>query len=122
MPNEKQSGSLLPIILIIGAIWFFTQQGSAPKPVQPDPIKPTPDLISVKPSAEQAWEAFAVAVESKMLGGTMQQHTDHLLKIADTLKDAGTLTDISRVDEWRAKRIDITDANRAEIAKKLRGK
>lgn len=122
MPSDKQSGSLLPIIVIIGAIWFFSQQGSAPKPVQPEPIKPTPDLISVKPSAEQAWEAFAVAVESKILGGTMQQHTDHLLKIADTLKDAGTLTDISRVDEWRAKRIDITDANRADIAKKLRGK
>jgi hypothetical protein len=57
-----------------------------------------------------------------MLGGTMQQHTDHLLKIADTLKEAGTLTDVSRVDEWRAKRIDITEANRAEIVKKLRGK
>lgn len=122
MPSEKQSVSLLPIILIIGAIWFFTQQGSKPKPVEPEPIKPTPDLISVKPSAEQTWEAFAVAVESKMLGGTMQQHTDHLLKIADTLKDAGTLTDISRVEEWRAKRIDITDANRADIVKKLRGK
>lgn len=122
MPSDKQSGSLLPIILIIGAIWFFTQQGSKPKPVEPEPTKPTPDLISVKPSAEQTWEAFAVAVESKMLGGTMQQHTDHLLKIADTLKDAGTLTDISRVEEWRAKRIDITDANRADIVKKLRGK
>lgn len=122
MPNEKQSGSLLPIILIIGTIWFFTQQRLQPKPVEPEPINPTPDLISVKPSADQTWEAFAVAVESKMLGGTMQQHTDHLLKIADTLKDAGTLTDISRVDEWRAKRIDITDANRADIAKKLRGK
>ena len=122
MPSDKQSGSLLPVVLIIGAIWFFSQQGSAPKPVQPDLIKPTPDLISVKPSAEQTWEAFAVAVESKMLGGTMQQHTDHLLKIADTLKEAGTLTDVSRVDEWRAKRIDITEANRAEIVKKLRGK
>ena len=77
MPSDKQSGSLLPVVLIIGAIWFFSQQGSAPKPVQPDLIKPTPDLISVKPSAEQTWEAFAVAVESKMLGGTMQQHTDH---------------------------------------------
>jgi methylaspartate ammonia-lyase len=109
-------------MLIIGAIWFFSQQGSTPKPVKPEPIKPTPDLISVKPSAEQTWEAFAVAVESKMLGGTMQQHTDHLIKIADTLKDAGKLTDISRVDQWRAKRIDITDANRADIAKKLRGK
>lgn len=122
MPSEKQTGSLLPLVLIIGAIWLFSQQGSAPKPVQPDPIEPTPDLISVKPSAEQTWDAFAVAVESKMLGGTMQQHTDHLLKIADTLREAGTLTDVSRVDEWRAKRIDITEANRAEIAKKLRGK
>ena len=122
MPTENKSGSLLPIILIIGAIWLFTQQGSTPKPVEPEPIKPTPDLISVKPSAEQTWEAFAVAVESKMLGGTMQQHTDHLLKIADTLKETGTLTDISRVDDWRAKRIDITEANRAEIVKKLRGK
>lgn len=122
MASDKQSGSLLPIVLIIGAIWLFIQQAFEPKPVQPEPIEPTPDLISVKPSAEQTWEAFAVAVESKMLGGTMQQHTDHVLKIADTLKEAGTLTDVSRVDEWRAKRIDITEANRAEIVKKLRGK
>jgi hypothetical protein len=122
MPSDKQSGNLLPIIIVIAAIWFFSQQGSTPKPDEPQPITPTPDVISVKPSAEQTWEAFAVAVESKMLGGTMQQHTDHLVKIVDTLKAAGTLTDVSRVEQWRAARIEITDANRADIARKLRGK
>lgn len=121
MANSNQS-TPLPFILLLVGLCFYFGINKTPKPTEPQPIKPPPDLISVKPSAEQTWEAFAVAVESKMLGGTMQQHTDHLLKIADTLKDAGTLTDISRVEEWRAKRIDITDANRADIVKKLRGK
>ncbi len=122
MANDKPQGSILPLILIIGAIWFFTQQGT-PKPVQPDPVKPTPDVTEPKPvTAQDAWEMLAYTVEKKLIGGEMQQHTDHILKIVDTLKASGTLSDVGRVEQWRAKRIEITDANRSEIAKILRGK
>ena len=122
MANDKPQGSILPLLLIIGAIWFFTQQGT-PKPVQPDPVKPTPDVTEPKPvTAQDAWEMLAYTVEKKLIGGEMQQHTDHLLKIVDTLKASGTLSDVGRVEPWRAKRIEITDANRSEIAKTLRGK
>lgn len=122
MANDKPQGSMLPLILIIGAIWFFTQQGT-PKPVQPDPVKPTPDVTEPKPvTANDAWEMLAYTVEKKLIGGEMQQHTDHLLKIVDTLKTSGTLSDVARVEPWRAKRIEITDANRSDIAKILRGK
>lgn len=122
MANDKPQGSILPLLLIIGAIWFFTQQGT-PKPVQPDPVKPTPDITEPKPvTANDAWEMLAYTVEKKLIGGELQQHTDHLLKIVDTLKASGTLSDVGRVDQWRAKRIEITDANRSDIAKTLRGK
>ncbi len=122
MANDKPQGSILPLILIIGAIWFFTQQGT-PKPAQPDPVKPTPDVTEPKPvTAQDAWEMLAYTVEKKLIAGEMQQHTDHILKIVDTLKASGTLSDVGRVEQWRAKRIEITDANRSEIAKTLRGK
>lgn len=122
MPSEKSQGSILPLVVIVAAIWFFTQQGT-PKPVQPDPVKPTPDVTEPKPvTASDAWEMLAYTVEKKLIGGEMQQHTDHVLKIVDTLKASGTIPDIARVESWRAKRIEITDANRSEIAKTLRGK
>lgn len=124
MANEPQSGSPLLLIVIIGAVIFFaTRGGSTPDPVKPEPVKPTPDVIEPKPvTASDAWEMLAYTVEKKLIGGEMQQHTDHLLKIVDTLKASGTIPDVSRVDSWRAKRIEITDSNRSEIAKQLRGK
>lgn len=122
MASEKPQGSILPLVLIGVAIWFFTQQGT-PKPVQPDPAKPTPDITEPKPvTANDAWEMLAYTVEKKLVGGEMEQHTDHLLKLLDKLKASGTIPDLSRVDAWRAKRIEITDANRSDIAKTLRGK
>ena len=122
MANDKPQGSIIPLLVIVAAIWFFTQQGM-PKPVQPDPVKPTPDVTEPKPvTAQDAWEMLAYTVEKKLIGGEMQQHTDHILKIVDTLKASGAIPDASRVEPWRAKRIEITDANRSDIAKTLRGK
>lgn len=124
MASEPQSGSLLPIVLVIAAVWFFTSRGSSP--VAPEPVKPQPDVVQPvepqKPTAEQCWDALAKCVENRWIGGTMQQHTDHLVKIVDGLKASGSITDDSRVNDWRAKRVEITDANRALIAAKLRGK
>lgn len=124
MANEPQSGSPLLLIVIIGAVIFFaTRGGSNPDPVKPEPVKPTPDVVEPKPvTANDAWEMLAYTVEKKLIGGEMQQHTDHILKIVDTLKASGTIPDVARVESWRAKRIEITDANRSDIAKILRGK
>jgi hypothetical protein len=124
MASEPQQSNPLLLIVIIGAVIFFaTRGGSAPDPVKPDPVKPTPDVVDPKPvTASDAWNMLAFTVEKKLIGGEMQQHTDHILKIVDTLKASGTLPDVARVDLWRAKRIEITDSNRSEIAKQLRGK
>jgi hypothetical protein len=126
MANEPQGNvSLLPLILV-AAVVFFASRGCTPQePVKPEP--PKPDQVEVpveklKPTPDQCWDALAKCVESKWIGGTMQQHTDHLVKIVDGLKASGSVADDSRVSEWRAKRIDITDTNRAQIAAKLRGK
>jgi hypothetical protein len=124
MASEPQQSNPLLLIVIIGAVIFFaTRGGSAPDPVKPDPVNPTPDVVDPKPvTASDAWEMLAYTVEKKLIGGEMQQHTDHILKIVDTLKASGTMPDISRVEPWRAKRIEITESNRSEIAKQLRGK
>lgn len=126
MANEPQSGSPLLLIVIIGAVIFFaTRGGSTPDPVKPEPVKPTPDVVQpepVKPTPEQCWNELAKCVENRWIGGELQQHTDHIVKLADNLKLTGSIPDTSRVDQWRAKRIEITDANRSDIAKTLRGK
>ena len=122
MASEKPQGSIVPLVVIVAAIWFIMQQGTS-KPVQPDAVKPTPDITEPKPvTANDAWEMLAYTVEKKLVGGEMEQNTDHLLKLLDKLKASGTIPDLSRVDAWRAKRIEITDANRSDIAKTLRGK
>jgi len=124
MASEPQQSNPLLLIVIIGAVIFFATRGEhAPDPVKPDPVKPTPDVVEPKPvTASDAWEMLAYTVEKKLIGGEMQQHTDHLLKIIDTLRASGTIPDVARVESWRAKRIEITDSNRSEIAKQLRGK
>ena len=126
MANEPESQiSQVAVLLMIGAIiWAFTSRGPAPEPVKPEPDKPAvvvPDE-KLKPTPDQCWDALAKCVENKWIGGTMQQHTDHLVKIVDGLKASGSISDDSRVSDWRAKRTEITDANRAQIAAKLRGK
>jgi len=126
MASEPESQiSPLAILLMLGAIiWAFISRGAAPEPVKPEPDKPAvivPDE-KLKPTPDQCWDALAKCVENKWIGGTMQQHTDHLVKIVDGLKASGSVTDDSRVSDWRAKRTEITDANRAQIAAKLRGK
>lgn len=119
--SEPTQPSLLPLILIGVALWYFSQ-GSG-KPVAPDPGKPSPVVVEKdKPTPAECWEALAKCVESKWIGGTMQQHTDHILGIVDSLKQSGSITDDARVAEWRARRTELTDSNRAAIAAKLRGK
>lgn len=115
--NQQQSSPLILLLVIGGIIWAFSNRGSDNTPA-PGPA-PGPDKPQVLPA--DVWESMAVFVE-KQLAGTLQQHTDHLIAIADQLKQAGTIPDTSRVDQWRQKRIDITDANRQSIANQLRGK
>lgn len=126
MANEPQGNvSLLPLILV-AALVFFASRGCSPQePVNPEP--PKPDQVEVpaeklKPTPDQCWEALAKCVENKWIGGELQQHTDHVVKIADGLKLSGSVPDTSRVEQWRAKRVEITDANRADIARQIRGK
>lgn len=126
MANDQQPPSSFLLLVIIGAVIFFASRGgSTPDPAKPQPDRPDQVEVPVeklKPTPDQCWEALAKCVENKWVGGTGQQHTDHVVKIADGLKVSGSIPDASRVDQWRAKRVEITDANRSEIAAKLRGK
>lgn len=122
MSEKTESTSLIPLLLI-GVLLWYSGVFSGGKPSTPDPDNPSPVVIDKnKPTADQCWEALAKSVENRWIGGELQQHTDHLVKIGDMLKASGSVRDTSRVDQWRARRIDITPANRAEIAAKLRGK
>jgi len=50
MANEpQQQGSVLPLLLIIAAIWFFTQ---GPKPESPKPVDPVTPVVPVEPQPE----------------------------------------------------------------------
>ena len=128
--NSEQSSPIL-LWLVIGVIAFFVFQSmTAKKPVSPDPDKPDvvqpdvvrPDYYEVgKPSEMIVWNEIAICVEKNWIGGLTQQHTDHLVKVVDKLKESDLIKDDSRIKEWRTKRTDITSANRAEIAKRLRG-
>ena len=132
MPENKTEQSS-PILawLVIGVIAFFVFQSmTAKKPVTPDVDKPDvvqPDIVvpddasDEKPTEAMVWQKLALCVERQWIGGLTQQHTDHLVKVVDNLKDAELIKDDSRIAEWRAKRTDITSANRAAIAKRLRG-
>ena len=111
------------ILMVIAVAWAFTNRQAA-EPVKPEP--PKPDQVEVpaeklKPTPDQCWEALAKCVENKWIGGELQQHTDHIVKLADSLKTTGSIPDTSRIEQWRAKRVEITDANRAEIARQIRG-
>lgn len=61
------------------------------------------------------WDAIAELVESGLI-----DNTDVVLKIADHLKEAGHLSDLSRLEAWRPKRVNITEENRPAILKTLR--
>ena len=122
--TETTVSPIALLLMVAAVVLAFTSQ-QAPQPVNPEP--PKPDQVEVpaeklKPTPDQCWDALAKCVENKWIGGTMQQHTDHLVKIVDSLKATGSITDDARVGDWRAKRVEITDANRAQIAAKLRGK
>jgi hypothetical protein len=123
--NEPQSSPLILILVIGGILLWWSNTGSKPDvttPPKPDDqteVKPVPVPVA-EPTEADYWNAIAICVD-KTAFGALQQHTDHLLSIVDILKTTGAIKDDSRVAGWRAKRIEITDANRAEVAKQLRG-
>lgn len=86
-----------------------------PDPPKPEPVDPKPDDgAKVFPESDY-WNSLANQVESGVISNT---HT--LILTANRLEKLGRLKDLSRLDQWK-KRIDITDANKSEIAKSLRG-
>jgi hypothetical protein len=122
--NEPQSSPWILILIITAGFfwWANTDKNSAiPKPPDDDKnqVEPVP-VPTTEPTEAAHWNALALCVDRSSFG-VLQQHTDHLLAIVDILKSTGSIKDDGRVSEWRAKRIEITDANRAEVAKKLRG-
>lgn len=124
MPQQNNNqGSPWLVILIGAGLFFWWQNSRQPSPVAPpkpdDQHEVDPQPV-VNPAESEYWSALAQCVDRSVFG-TLQQHTDHLLQIVDILKTSGAIKDDSRVSGWRSKRVEITDANRAEISKQLRG-
>ncbi len=121
--NEAQSNPLV-LILIVGGIllWWANSRDNTPSPPKPDDdqnqVEPKP---AAEPSEADHWNALALCVDRSAFG-VQQQNTDHLLSIIDLLKETGGIKDDSRVANWRSKRVEITDANRGEVSKILRGR
>lgn len=125
MPQQPENGPTSPLVffLIIGAVlWFMSNRDNwptpAPVPPEPGPVEP---IEPTKPTEKQVWESLAKYVELDRLP-TLDSHTHQVVKIADELKAMGYLTDVARVEPWRAaKREDITAANKAAILSTLKG-
>ena len=121
------------IILLLLCSFSFTASGcnllnSLPdKPDQTDKDKekdqdkdkdkpgpsPKPDE---KYSESDYWEALADLVEAGRF-----TNTDQIVLVVDSQKTLGNIKDDSRVGEYRAKRSDVSDANKNFIANKIRG-
>ena len=62
------------------------------------------------------WEALADLVEAGRF-----TNTDQVVLVVDSQKTLGNIKDDARVSEYRAKRSDLTDANKNFVANKIRG-
>lgn len=86
------------------------QPGPGPNPgprPQPEPTIPE----------QSYWEALAVLVERDTF-----VNTDQVKLTADRMKSAGWISDVGRLSEMAKRRSEITEANRADIARQVRGK
>lgn len=67
-------------------------------------------------SESDYWEALADLVEAGRF-----TNTDQIVLVVDSQKTLGNINDDARVGEYRAKRSDLTDANKNFVANKIRG-
>lgn len=121
--NKTLSSPLLLILIAVGILWWMNSGSKPDTPTPPDDDQTQVDPLpkpTVEPTESDHWNALALCVDRSSFG-VLQQHTDHLLSIIDLLKSTGGIKDDSRIAAWRPKRIDITDSNRSEISKVLRG-
>lgn len=124
--SEVTAPTINPLILVVVIViaFMYFRGGQAPLPApKPDDTVPGPlePVVPAKPTEKQVWESLAKFVELDRLP-TLDTHTHQVVKIADELKAMGYLSDVTRVDSWRAaKREGITAANKATIIAKLKG-
>ena len=102
---------------LLNSIPDKTDQGDTDK----DKDKPGPSP-NPNPNPDQKydesdyWEALADLVEAGRF-----TNTDQVVLVVDSQKTLGNIKDDSRVNEYRAKRSDLTDANKNFVANKIRG-
>lgn len=99
-----------------------------PLPVDPDNPDPNPGPgPNPNPQPRPADQVSAEAIWSEIARHVAAQtvsNTDSVVNAANRLKDAGRLTesDLSRIDQLKKRRQEITSQNAAEIAAIIRGK
>jgi hypothetical protein len=105
-----------PLIVVVAVVaFFFLNQNKTKKTVDPEP---TPAAMGQAFSEEESWETLARWVESQPM-----EDTDHLLKMARIMRDTGVVSreSMKRLDSLLVNKA-ITEDNKAEIAKLVRGK
>ena len=97
----------------------FPDVPPTPGPVDPLPGPgPNPNPKPEPAIPEQSyWEALAVLVEKDTF-----INSDQVKLTADRMKSAGWVSDVGRISQLASRRVEITAANRADIARQLRGK
>lgn len=101
----------LALLLILGCNLI----DAIPTP-KPDDKKDDAQKEDVVSEAD-VWKKLAQSVTAGV-----HTNTDQVVLAAENLKTMGDLKDLSRLDEMRKKRVEITDANKESVAATVAGK
>jgi len=103
---------LIVLMLVVFVVYSAKNQNSD-IPDKPD------DGGQVKVDESKVWSEFAEWVERNPAGSV--NDTDHVVQMGQSLKSAGLLSDISRLDQYAQKFSEIDSSNRKQIADTIRG-
>lgn len=88
----------------------------APAPAPDDKTDPAPAPKPPEFSESDYWAELAAAVEAGIFS-----NSDQIYLTAKKLADRGFLKDLGRIDSLKSKRVDVTDSNKSDLAKTIRG-
>lgn len=105
---------ITPLVLLMLLGCNLIDAIPAPKPDDgKDDTPPKEDVVS----EADVWKKLAQSVTAGV-----HTNTDQVVLAAENLKTMGDLTDLSRLDAMRKKRVEITDENKESVAATVAGK
>jgi len=110
---------VLALLFILAGCSFLNSEDGLVKPDNTDDLvhpEPQPEPGPKVYPASEHWESLANLVEAGHV-----RHTDEIMWIADRLESLGHVSDLARVEKYRAERAKLDESNRSFEANHLRG-